>query len=178
MEIDEVVARLTRRYRHILLLSVCMPVAVTAYVKSRAREQFTSHARIAVSAEVPKSAAEGNALVSQVDALATSHNAVAKAIRIAHRSPQTVADHHVSVSVNGQSVVVTVAVTDPDPRVAQRLTNALASEMATTFDQSGVGNVPAVQQSVDKQLLELSNRRAPIATQISQLTGAIRATAA
>ena len=173
MEIDEVVARLTRRYWWILLLAVLVPMAVTGYLVHKSPKEYTAHARVAVSAEVPKSAAEANALTSQVQALATSRDVVAKAMQAAKvtgRDPQDVADHHVAVSGNGTSAIVDLAVSDKDASVAAKLTNSLASGVTSAFDTSRIGNLPSVLASVDKQLLDLSSRRAPIAAQIATLT--------
>jgi capsular polysaccharide biosynthesis protein len=173
VEIDEVVARLTRRYWFVLLVALLLPMAVVGYLVSQTPKQYTAHARVTVSDQVPKSAAEASALTSQVQALATSRDVVAQAMnagQVVGRDAQNVADHHVAVSGNGTSAIVDVSVIDKDAGVAQRLTNSLASGVTAAFDQSRIGNLPSVLASVDKQLLELSSRRAPIAAQLSKIT--------
>ncbi|HTZ44832.1 MAG TPA: hypothetical protein VMB79_13295 [Jatrophihabitans sp.] len=170
MEIDEVVARLTKRYWPVLVLAIVLPMVLVAVLVSRQAPRYTAQARVAVSAEIPKSAAESAGLLSQVDALATSRDLVQRALASAHitgRDPATMAQHDVTVSGNGTSAVMTIGVTDRDPVVAGKTAGALAAEVNTAVNASRIGNLPSVIAGVDRQLGELARRRAPIAAAIS-----------
>ena len=170
MEIDEVIARLTRRYWPVLLVTILSPILVVGILVSEKPKQYTAQARVAVSAAVPKSAAEAAGLVSQVDALATSHDLVARALEAAVGSPDyadLVAANDVSVTGNGTSAIVTISVSNPDADTAMRITNALASEVNDAFNASRIGNLPSVIAGIDKQLSDLATKRAPIAAALA-----------
>ena len=175
MEIDEVVTRLTKRYWLLLLAAVVVPVVLVATMVSGQRATYTAHARVAVSAEVPKSAAEASSLVSQVHALATSRDLVAAALSaggVTGRDAQHIADHDVSVSGQGTSAIVDIAVTDRNASVAGTIAEKLASGVTSAFDRSRIGNLPSVIAGVDQQLDQLARRRAPIAAQLATVSAA------
>lgn len=170
MEIDEVVARLTRRYWPVLLVAVLVPMVLVAGMVARQGKHYTARARVAVSAEIPKSAQEAAGLLSQVDALATSPDLVSKALasaQVTGRNGADMAANDVAVSGNGTSAVMTIAVTDRSPEVAAAVTKALASEVNSALNASRIGNLPSVIAGVDRQLNDLARRRAPIAAAIS-----------
>lgn len=172
MEIDEVVSRLTKHYWPLLLALIIGPVVVVGLMVSRAPASYTAHARIAVSAEIPKSAAEASALVSQVQALATSRDVVAGALNAGHvtgRDAEHIADHNVSVNGEGTSAIVGISVTDSDAKTARVIAERLASGVATAFDRARIGNLPSVIASVDQQLDQLARKRAPIAAQLGTI---------
>ncbi|MDQ1738006.1 MAG: hypothetical protein QOH56_4257 [Pseudonocardiales bacterium] len=171
MEIDEVIARLTRRYWPVLLVAILAPIVTVGMLVSRQPKVYTAQARVAVSAEVPKSAAEASGLVSQVAALATSRDLVSRALSTAGvttRDADAVATNDVAVTGNGTSAVVTIAVTDRDAAASARLAAALADEVNTAFNDSRIGNLPSVIAGVDRQLTDLATRRAPIAAALSR----------
>jgi capsular polysaccharide biosynthesis protein len=173
VEIDEVIARLTRRYWHVLLIAILAPLIAVGVLANRQPAHYTAQARVAVAADVPKSAAESAALVSQVHALATSRDVVARALSAAHiadRDAQAIADKEIAVTGNGTSAIVTVAVTDADPAAAQAIAANLADGVTSAFDESRIGNLPSVISDVDKQLNDLATRRAPVAAAVSKIT--------
>jgi len=170
VEIDEVVARLTRRYWPVLLVAVLVPMVLVAGMVARQGKHYTARARVAVSAEIPKSAQEAAGLLSQVDALATSPDLVSKALasaQVTGRNGVDMAANDVTVSGNGTSAVMTIAVTDRSPEVAAAVTKALASQVNSALNASRIGNLPSVIAGVDRQLHELATRRAPIAAAVS-----------
>lgn len=172
MEIDEVVTRLTKHYWPLLLALIVGSVVVVGLMVSREPASYTAHARIAVSAEIPKSAAEASALVSQVQALATSRDVVAAALsagRITHRDAQHIADHDVSVNGQGTSAIVGISVTDSNAKTASVIAARLASGVAAAFDHARIGNLPSVIARVDQQLDQLARKRAPIAAQLGTI---------
>ena len=175
MEIDEVVTRLTKRYWMVLLVAVVVPIVLVGVMVSRQQATYTAHARVAVSAEVPKSAAEASSLVSQVHALATSRDLIATALAgggVTNRDPQTIADHDVSVSGQGTSAIVDIGVKDRSAAVAAAIAQHLATGVTSAFDRSRIGNLPSVIAGVDQQLDQLARRRAPIASSLASVSAA------
>jgi capsular polysaccharide biosynthesis protein len=171
VEIDEIMSRLTRRYWHMLLLLVVASVVATGMWVSRQPPQYTAMARVAVSAQVPKSASEAAALVSQVQALATSPDIVAQAFwqnNVDGRDAQATAANAVSVTGDGGSGLVDIAVTDKDAQVATTLAGALAQLVTAAFDQARIGRLPSVIAGVDQQLDGLAAQRAPVAVAVTR----------
>ena len=130
MEIDEVAARILRRYWKVLLAAVLVPVALVVFYYAGRPPTYTSEARLVASDTVPKSAAEADAVVSETRAFATSRNVVADAISdaSADRQPDEVLPR-VSVTGLGSSPIVELAVSDRDADTARQLTQALSDRV-------------------------------------------------
>lgn len=167
MEIDEVAARLVRHRWKLLLIAVIVPALGVAIWVWRQPATYTAHARLAMSADVPKSASEAASLASQVQAIATSEDVVRDALRDAglRRDVGNLAANDITVTGLGPSAVVDLAVTDGSADSARRIAQALSSQVVTAFDTARIGNLPDVIKSIDAQLTALGERRAPIAAQ-------------
>jgi capsular polysaccharide biosynthesis protein len=158
------IARLLRRYVLVLIAAIVVPVlAVGAYVE-RQPATYTAHARIVAAEATPRAQAEATAVVSQVQALATSRDIVVQALDAGHLTvdPDKVIPG-VSVAGLGSSALVDLAYTDRDPGIAQRVTAALASAVVAKLDAVRIGGLPEVLKDVDNQLTDLATKRAPIA---------------
>ena len=88
MEIDEVAARILRRYWRLLLVTVLVPVALVGFYYVGRPPEYTSQARLVASDTLPTSTAEADAVVSETRAFATSRNVLADAISDAHADRQ------------------------------------------------------------------------------------------
>jgi len=166
VEVNEVSLRLLRRYWLVLLIAIVLPtIAVGAYI-IREPATYTAHTRLVAAATTPKAQAEAAAVVSQVQAIATSRDVVTQALNDAHISRSVdVVINHVLVTGLGSSALVDLAYTDRSPAVAQQIAAALASAVAAQLDSLSVGGLPAVLSNVDDELTSLAEKRAPIATQ-------------
>jgi capsular polysaccharide biosynthesis protein len=164
MEIDEVAARILRRYWRILLIAVLVPVAVVAFYYVGRPPMYTSDARLVATDIVPKSAAEADAVTSEARAFATSRNVVADAIDDvrASRDPDAVLPH-VSVTGLGSSPIVELSVSDADADTARLLTQSLATRVVEQLGTSRAGGVDTVLRNIDDQLTQLASKRAPLA---------------
>lgn len=164
MEIDEVAARILRRYWRLLLVTVLVPVALVGFYYVGRPPTYTSQARLVASDTLPTSTAEADAVVSETRALATSRNVLADAISDAHadRQPDAVLPQ-VSVSGLGTSPIVELAVSDRDADTARQLAQALADRVVQQLGTSRVGSVDTVLKNIDNQLTQLASRRAPLA---------------
>jgi capsular polysaccharide biosynthesis protein len=164
MEIDEIAARVFRRYWHILLVAVLLPVVVvTAFYAGQPR-LYAATARLVASDTLPKAAAEADAVVSEARAFATTRDVVSGAIADVHVDRQ-VDDvlPRISVVGLGSSPLVDISVADGDADVARTLTQALAGRVVTQLNKSRLGSAQAVLNNVDSQLTQLASRRAPLA---------------
>ena len=164
MEIDEVAARILRRYWRVLLAAVLVPVALVAFYYVGRPPMYTADARLVATETMPKSAAEADAVVSEARAFATSRNVVADAIGDAHvdRDAQEVLPR-VSVSGLGSSPIVELTVSDADADAAQQLAQALATRVVDQLGISRAGGVDTVLHNIDNQLTQLASKRAPLA---------------
>ncbi len=167
MEIDEVAARLVRHRWKLLLIALIVPALAVGIWVWRQPVTYTAHTRMAMSADVPKSAAEASSLASQVQAIATSQDVVREALHSAglQRDIDKLATKGITVTGLGPSSVVDLAVTDRSADAARRIAEALSSQVVTEFDTARIGNLPDVIKSIDAQLTALGERRAPIAAQ-------------
>ncbi|MFL6074062.1 MAG: hypothetical protein ACJ73S_11765 [Mycobacteriales bacterium] len=166
MEIDEVAARLLRRYWAILVAAVLLPVLAVGVYTVRQPPTYLAHARVVASDQVPKSAAEATAVVSEVRAYATSRDVVSRAVDKAgvDRDPDAVLKR-VAVSGLGSSPVAEITVGDRTADGAQKITSALASQVASALDTNRIGGLPDALKAIDAQLTDLATKRAPLATE-------------
>lgn len=164
MEVNEVASRLLRRYWAVLVLAILVPVLAVGAFVLRTPATYTAHARIVAAQTIPVSTAAAAAVVSQVQAIATSRDVVAEALSTAHldRSADAVVAA-VTVTGLGGSALVDLAYTDHNPDLAQQVTAALATTVTARLDSVRIGGLPDVLKDVDNQLTDLATKRAPIA---------------
>lgn len=170
MEIDEVLARVLRRYWALLLVCVMVPLGVVAALIIGQPPVYAAHARIVTGSVVPSSSAEADGIVSQVRALATSRGTVVAAIASTHasRSVKDFTDRQINVTGLGTSQIVDLTVTDHDPRVAQRADATLAREVVNALNKVGDGGLTKTLGAIDEQLLTLVQRRASLAATVQK----------
>jgi capsular polysaccharide biosynthesis protein len=164
MEIDEVAARVFRRYWQVVLAAVLLPVALVAAFYAGQPRTYAATARLVASDTLPKSAAEADAVVSEARAFATTRNVVDSAIadaKVDRRADDVLP--RISVSGLGSSPLVDVSVSDGDAAVSRTLTQALANHVVKQLNTSRLGTAQAVLRNVDSQLTQLATRRAPLA---------------
>ena len=168
MEIDEVVARLFRRYWAVVLLCVAIPVATVGFIAVKQPRMYSADARIIAGSVVPGSSAESAGIVSQIQGVATGRDAVTRAFSRAHvrRDLNDFIANNISVSGLGSSQVVDLAVTDRSRRVAAQLANTLASEVVISLNHVGQSGLTAALKAIDDELVKLSQRRASLAQQV------------
>ncbi len=167
MEVNEVATRLLRRYWSVLLLAVLLPVVAMGVFVNRQHPTYTAHARILAATTTPRAQAEAAALVSQVQAIATSRDLVAAALKDGNVSADPAAIvKHVTVTGLGTSALVDLAYTDEQALRAQQITNVLAKAITTQLDTVRIGGLPDVLKNIDDQLTDLASKRAPLAAAV------------
>src|SRR6185436_7557108 len=153
MDVNEVAARLIRRYWAVLLIAVAVPMVGIGIFVVRQPPVYTAHARIIAGATIPRAQAKAVGVVSQVQAIATSLDVVSQALGDARvdRGAGSVATRVVATGL-GSSAVVDLAYSDRDPAVAQRVTSSLAGLVVKQLDALRIGGLPDVLRDVDNQL--------------------------
>jgi capsular polysaccharide biosynthesis protein len=164
VEVNEVAARIFRRYWILLVAAVLLPMVTVAGLVARQQPTYTAHARILAAAATPRAQAEASAVVSQVQALATSRDVVVGALADARITVDADAVvKRLVVTGLGTSALVDLAYTDGDPGRAQQITAVLSRAVTKQLDAVRIGGLPNVLADVDKQLTQLASKRAPIA---------------
>jgi len=164
VEVNEVAARIVRRYWILLVAAVLIPMVTVGGLVARKQPTYTAHARILAAAAIPRAQAEASAVVSQVQALATSRDVVVEALADARITIDADAViKRLAVTGLGTSALVELAYTDADPGRAQEIAAVLAMAVTKQLDALRIGGLPNVLADVDKQLTQLASKRAPIA---------------
>ena len=162
MEIDEVAARVARRYWPLLLILTMLPALYVQLTLSGESPRHTATARLNTNSDATE-AVGGDAgvsvIVSQVKALATSQDLLSSVIRAQRvdRRPSDVA-RNVEVTGLGTSAIVELALSDRAPEVARRLSNAVTERVVQQLNQARTGALNAQIADVGTQIESVSER--------------------
>jgi capsular polysaccharide biosynthesis protein len=167
VEIDEVAARLVRQYWALLAVCLLVPLAIAGTLVARQPVMYAADARIITSSEVPVSASEADAIVSQVQGIATGPAALNRALRKAGVSG-SFPTKNLSVVGLGTSQVVDITATDKNPRVAQRVAQVIATEVVDSLNKVGQSGLSQALGAIDTEIVSLTEQRSTLAAQITQ----------
>jgi len=167
VEIDEIAARLSRQYWALMLLCMAAPLVFIALTVAKQPPMYAASARIVSGSNVPASNAQAQAIVSQIQGIATGKTAAASALTAAGvtRNVNNFVTSHISVSGLGGSQVVDLTVTDRNPRVAAALAKVLASEVVTSINSVGRSGLSTTLQAIDQEIVRLSEQHGVVASQ-------------
>jgi capsular polysaccharide biosynthesis protein len=168
MTIEEMFRRIVRA--HLVLITICtlLPVSAAVGLELRKEPEWLAAARIQVVATAPKSSTEADGLSSRVLALATTPGLVDSALRAAKvsRDVTDLATHHVTVDRLGESSVVQLSVTDPDPAAAGRIVTALAKQVADFLNKGDRAHFDSALADLDDQIAKAKAHRTRLAAQL------------
>jgi len=167
VEIDEVPARLLRKYWALMLLCIALPLFAIGLMVAKQPPMYAASARIVSGSTVPASTVQADAIVSQILGIATGRTAAAKALQAAGvtRNLNDFVAGNVSVAGLGGSQVVDLQVTDRNPRVATTLARVLASEVVRSINNVGQGGLRAALKAIDQEIVRLSKQHGVAAAQ-------------
>jgi hypothetical protein len=165
LEIDEIAARLLRQYWAVVVVCIVVPLAAIGLITVREPRTYLADARIITGSVVPASSTQSDAIVSQVQAIATGPGTAANALRAArvNRNLNTFITHDITVSGLGGSQVVDLAVTDRNPVAAQKICASLAAAVVAALNHAGQGGITSALHAIDSELVTLSEQRAAMA---------------
>ncbi len=169
MEIDEIAARLLRQYWAVVLVCVLVPLAAIGLITTKEPRVYQADARIITGSVVPASSTQSDAIVSQVQAIATGPGTASAALRTAgvKRNLIDFINKDVTVTGLGGSQVVDLAVTDKSPQAAQKIASSLATAVVDALNHAGQGGIINALHAIDGELVTLSQQRAVLAQQIT-----------
>lgn len=167
MEIDEIAARLLRQYWAVVLLCVLAPLVAIMLTVAKQPPMYAASARIVSGNTVPASNAQAQALVSQIQGIATGKTTATNALANAHltRNVNNFVASHVSVSGLGGSQVVDLTVTDRDPRAAVTLAKNLAEQVVQQINRTGQSGLSTTLNAIDQEIVRLSEQHGVVASQ-------------
>ena len=167
MEIDEIAARLLRQYWALVLLCVLAPLVAITLMVAKQPPMYAASARIVSGSTVPASNAQAQALVSQIQGVATGKTTAASALKNANvtRDVNNFITSHVSVAGLGGSQVVDLTVTDRNPRAAATLAKELAEEVVQQINRTGQSGLSTTLNAIDQEIVRLSEQHGVVATQ-------------
>ena len=163
MDVTEAASRLVLRYWLVVALTIAVPMmAVGAYVL-HSPHTYTARTRLLAAPTVPQAQAQADAVVSQVQAVATSRDLVAAALATAgiNRDPSAVVKS-IAISGVGSSGLVDLSYTDTSAAVAQRVDIAVSNLVVTRLLALRAG-VPELVQNFDDLIAALDAKRATVA---------------
>lgn len=167
MEIDEIAARLLRQYWALVLVCLAAPLVAITLMVAKQPPMYAASARIVSGNTVPASNAQAQAIVSQIQGIATGKTAAANALQAARvtRDVDTFVVNHVSVSGLGSSQVVDLTVTDRSPRIAAALAKDLAKEVVQSINSTGQSGLSTTLNAIDEEIVRLSEQHGAAASQ-------------
>ena len=165
MEIDEIAARLLRQYWALMMLCIAAPLVFVALTVAKQPAMYAASARIVSGSTVPASNAQAQAIVSQIQGIATGKTAAANALKAAGdtENVNNFVSSHVSVSGLGGSQVVDLTVTDRNPRIAATLAKVLASEVVQSINSVGQSGLSTTLKAIDQEIVRLSEQHGVLA---------------
>jgi capsular polysaccharide biosynthesis protein len=163
MDVTEAASRLVLRYWLVVTLTIAVPImAVGAYVL-HSPHTYTARTRLLAAPTVPQAQAQADAVVSQVQAVATSRDLVTAALATAgiNRDPSAIVKS-ITISGVGSSGLVDLSYTDTSAAVAQRVDVAVSDLVVTRLLALRAG-VPELVQNFDDLIAALDAKRATVA---------------
>jgi capsular polysaccharide biosynthesis protein len=167
VEIDEIAARLLRQYWALVLVCLAVPLVAITLLVAKQPPMYAASARIVSGNTVPATNAQAQAIVSQIQGIATGKTAAASALQEAGvtRDVNAFVTSHVSVSGLGSSQVVDLTVTDRNPRVAATLAKDLAKEVVQSINRTGQSGLSTTLNAIDQEIVRLSEQHGVAASQ-------------
>jgi capsular polysaccharide biosynthesis protein len=169
MEIDEIAARLLRQYWALMLLCIAVPVLAIGLTAKKQAPMYAASARLDSGITVPASNAQAQAIVSQIQGIATGKTVAAKALHDVGVTRNLIdfVNKDISVTGLGGSQVVDLTVTDRSPQVAAALAKVLASEVVTSINSVGQSGLSAALSAIDQEIVRYSEQRSVLAAQVA-----------
>lgn len=168
METSDTLRRMVVRHAGILLIFTVLGAVVSVASVATYEPTYRATARLALGGWDPNDASNAKALADMARAIATSEEAVGKAISSAavSRDPGAVAGR-VSLTAEGNSSIVDVSVSDADPIVAAKLANGIAENVIDIRWNLLRGQVQTLIADVDERSAELRAQRGTLEESIS-----------
>ena len=174
MELNDALRRVFGQHRALILWATVLGILLAALMHMGDSQTYTASTRFALDTEDPETLAESASFADTAMAIATRPIQVKEAIaraRVKGRDPGRVADGRVSIRALGSSGVLQLSVSDPDPRAAAAMSNALAERVINARLRVSSGQLRQVLSDLSQRIAEVNRRLAPIDARMDALSG-------
>src|SRR3954447_15852204 len=172
---------LRRRWLVVLLAAVVVPAATMAVTLSK-EKKYTASATLLIrptgsqtlfqqTPVLPTSSDEEREAATQADLATVPAVAVNTSRRLGGNVPAGRIASDVSIGSSQSSNVFHVTATDPNPRLAQRISNAYAHEFIDFRAQANKAKLRSLSDSLNQRLLAIRKRVGDLQTQLATATG-------
>ena len=174
MELGEVIGRIFGRHKKLIAALVLAGLLAGLAIHLDDAPQYSASARLVLDASDPEDQAQSGVIADTTRAIASGPSLIRNALeKIGVRRDATeLAKRHVRVQALGSSGVMQLSVTDPDPKVAVALANAIAAAVIRTRLQVTSGEAATAVRSLDQQLTRLQQEISDLDARIDQAGGA------
>lgn len=175
MEVTEVGVRLIKRYWLALTIAIAFPMLLVGLYVTHKPATYTAHVRLMAATSVPQAQAQADAVVSQVQAIATSRDVIVSALASTswQRDPDEVIKG-IQVAGVGSSGVVDISYTDRAATGAQQIVSAIAAKIVQRLADIHSG-LPNALDDIDALIADLQAERATIQAGTSNAGAAVLA---
>jgi capsular polysaccharide biosynthesis protein len=174
LELGEVIGRIFGRHRKLIAALVLAGLLAGLAIHLDDAPQYSASARLVLDTSDPEDQAQSGVIADTTRAIASGPSLIRNALeKIGVRRDATeLAKRHVRVQALGSSGVMQLSVTDPDPKVAVALANAIAAAVIRTRLQVTSGEAATAVRSLDQQLTRLQQEISDLDARIDQAGGA------
>lgn len=160
MELNEAGRRIIGQHWLLILACLLFGTGVAAALHSGETTTYTASSRITLGTADPKTSSESLAIADTGWAIATAPSQLAQALRQAHvrRANLDEVAARIKVAGVGASGVLDLSYSDPDPRAAAAVANALAQQVRRTRAEAGQLELRGMLADVDSRIAKLNKR--------------------
>jgi len=175
MELNEAVRRIFGRHVLIIFVFVVIGVTIGAAMHLGDPKMYEAATRFVMGTDDPTTQEASQAIADAARGIASGPSTIQKALNDlgVSRDPYDLAQHHLAVEALGSSGVLTLTVTDPDPRVAVGLADELAGLVISTRNSINDSRPAEFIDRFDQQIASITSRILDVSTHIDQLDRAI-----
>jgi uncharacterized protein involved in exopolysaccharide biosynthesis len=172
VELNDALRRVFGQHRALIVAFVVLGLVLAGLMHMGDSRTYTASTRFALDTEDPETQAESASIADTAKAIATSplqvKGAIARA-RATGRDPVATAKNHVSIRALGSSGVLQLSVTDPNPRAAAAISNALAERVINARLKVSSGQLKQVVGDLTQRIDEVNQSLASLDAKIDSL---------
>jgi uncharacterized protein involved in exopolysaccharide biosynthesis len=174
MELNDALRRIFGQHRALIVAFVVLGIALAGLMHMGDSRTYTASTRFALDTEDPETQAESASIADTAKAIATSPLQVKSAIdraKAVGRDPVETAEEHVTIRALGSSGVLQLSVSDPSPRAAASISNALAERVINARLRVSSGQLKQVLDDLSQRISQVDRRLVELDAQIDELSG-------
>ena len=172
MELNDALRRIFGQHRGLVLSAVLLGVLLAALMHMGDARTYTASTRFALDTDDPETQAESASIADTAKAIATSPHQVKGAVtraRVRGRDLVEV-EKRISIRALGSSGVLQLSVSDPDPRAAAAISNALAERVINARLGVSSGQLKQVLSDLSRRIGKVNRKLAFLDAKIDAIS--------